>query len=176
MGTLNPQNPNFASSTEPSFSHQVRSGRLSAGRCRHTGKNARNRENWSQEDLERCADVWATEFVQAHLRPHLASWLRELDSLFPDELPFGTSRVGSGGAVSPPWPSPRTTTPRPHTDRDPSSSVRSRRAFPPGHERRTGGGRRPKKNKTGRQEANKILFRVYGNVGRENGANSLSVT
>ncbi len=96
MGTLNPQNPNFASSTEPSFSHQFRSGRLSAGRCRHTGKNARNRKNWSQENLERCADVWATEFVQAHLRSHLASWLWELDSLFPDKLSFGTFRVGLG--------------------------------------------------------------------------------
>ncbi|CAK9219828.1 unnamed protein product [Sphagnum troendelagicum] len=103
------------------FSHLVRSGRLSVARYRHSGKNARNQENWSPENLERCADIWAIEFVQANLRSHLASWLRELDSLFPEEFPFGTFRVErscfSAMAVTENYPS------TPHTDRDMSNSV-----------------------------------------------------
>ncbi len=64
-------------------------------RYRHsTKKNARDKWTWSQEELERSADAWATKFVQTNLRPQLESWLRELDSFFPKELPFGTCRVG----------------------------------------------------------------------------------
>ncbi len=64
-------------------------------RYRHTSKKKiRNKETWLEEKLEHSADDWATEFVQTSLRPQLTSWLQKLESLFPEELPFGTSRVG----------------------------------------------------------------------------------
>jgi hypothetical protein len=66
-------------------------------------------------------DVWAIKFVQVNLHPHLASWLRELDSLFPEELPFATFRVGRSPfttmAVTENYRS------TPHTNRDLSNSV-----------------------------------------------------
>jgi hypothetical protein len=99
----------------------IRSGRLSIDKYRHAAKNARNEDSRPQEDLERCANVWATEFVQANLRSHLASWLRELDSLFPEELPFGTSRVGRSYFTAMVITKNYHSTP--HTDRDLSNSV-----------------------------------------------------
>ncbi len=71
--------------------------------------------------LEESTDAWATEFVQTNLRSHLASLLRELDSLFPKELPFGTSRVGrscfTAMAITENYQS------TPYTDRDLANSV-----------------------------------------------------
>jgi hypothetical protein len=59
--------------------------------------------------------------VQTNLCPQLASWLKELDSLFPKELPFGTCRVGrscfTAMAVTENYQS------TPHTDKDLSNSV-----------------------------------------------------
>jgi hypothetical protein len=59
--------------------------------------------------------------VQTNLRPQLESWLRELDSFFPKELPFGTCRVGrsyfTAMAVTENYHS------TPHTDRDLCNSV-----------------------------------------------------
>ncbi len=66
-------------------------------------------------------DVWATEFVQANLRPHLASWLRELDSLFLEELPFATSRVGRSPFTA--MAATENYRSMPHMDRDLSNSV-----------------------------------------------------
>jgi hypothetical protein len=61
-------------------------------RYRHTKKrNVRNKGTWSQDKLEQFADAWVKEFVLANLHPQLTSWLKELDNLFPEELPFGTS-------------------------------------------------------------------------------------
>jgi hypothetical protein len=51
---------------------------------RHPAKNVKNKETWSQEELERFANAWATEFVEKNLRPQLTSWLRELDGFFPE--------------------------------------------------------------------------------------------
>jgi hypothetical protein len=86
-------------------------------RYRHsTKRNAGDKGTWSQEELERSADAWATKFVQTNLRPQFESWLRELDSFFPEELPFGTCRVGrscfTAMAVTENYKS------TPHTDRD----------------------------------------------------------
>ncbi len=54
--------------------------------------------------------------MQTNLRPQLESWLRELDNFFPEELPFGTYRVGrncfTAMAVTENYQS------TPHTDRD----------------------------------------------------------
>jgi hypothetical protein len=91
-------------------------------RCRHsTKRNARDKGTWSQEELEQSADAWATKFVQTNLRPQLESWLRELDSFFPEELPFGTCRVGrscfTAMAVIENYQS------TPHIDRDLCNSV-----------------------------------------------------
>ncbi len=64
-------------------------------RYRHPTTNVKNKETWSQEELERSVDAWATEFVKKNLRPQLTSWLQELDGFFLDEqLPFSTSRIG----------------------------------------------------------------------------------
>jgi hypothetical protein len=63
-------------------------------RYQHPTKNAKNKETCSQEELERSADAWATKFVKKNLRPQLTSWLQELDGFFPEQLPFGTSRIG----------------------------------------------------------------------------------
>jgi len=86
-------------------------------RYQHSMKrNAGDKGTWSQEELERSADAWATKFVQTNLRPQLESWLRELDSFFLEELPFGTCRVGrscfTAMAVTENYQS------TPHTDRD----------------------------------------------------------
>jgi hypothetical protein len=32
-------------------------------RYQHTAKNVKNKKTWSQEELERSANAWATEFV-----------------------------------------------------------------------------------------------------------------
>jgi hypothetical protein len=59
--------------------------------------------------------------VQTNLHPQLASWLRELDSLFPEELPFGTCRMRrsyfTAMAITENYQS------TPHTDRDLSNSM-----------------------------------------------------
>jgi hypothetical protein len=52
-------------------------------------KNVKNKKTWSQEKLKHSTDTWVTKFVQANLRSQLTSWLRELESFFPEELPFG---------------------------------------------------------------------------------------
>ncbi|CAK9255200.1 unnamed protein product [Sphagnum jensenii] len=66
-----------------------------------------------------CGDL--TMDMSTNLRPQLASWLKELDSLFPKELPFGTFRVGRSYfttmAVTENYHS------TPHTDRDLANSV-----------------------------------------------------
>jgi hypothetical protein len=36
--------------------------------------------------LEACANAWANKFVYANLRPHLASWFRQLEDAYPEEL------------------------------------------------------------------------------------------
>jgi hypothetical protein len=60
----------------------------------HTKKrNVRDKGTWSQEELDQSTNAWAKKFVHTNLRSQLASWLRKLDNLFPEELPFGTSRV-----------------------------------------------------------------------------------
>jgi hypothetical protein len=38
------------------------------------------------KDLEACANVWATKFVDTNLRPHLASWIRQLEDAYPEEF------------------------------------------------------------------------------------------
>jgi hypothetical protein len=38
-------------------------------RYRHPDKNVKNNGTWSQEELERSADAWATKFVERNLRP-----------------------------------------------------------------------------------------------------------
>ncbi|KAH9540865.1 hypothetical protein CY35_14G027600 [Sphagnum magellanicum] len=59
--------------------------------------------------------------MEKNLRPQLTSWLRELDGFFPEQLPFGTSRIGrtcfTAMAVTENYHS------TPHTDRDLSNSV-----------------------------------------------------
>ncbi len=66
-------------------------------------------------------DAWATKFVQTNLCLQLESWLRELDNFFPEELPFGTCRVGrscfTATAVIENYQS------TPHIDRDLCNSV-----------------------------------------------------
>jgi hypothetical protein len=88
---------------------------------RHPIKNVKNKETWLQEELERSADAWATEFVKKNMRPQLTSWLRELDGFFPEQLPFGTYRIGrtcfTTMAVTENYYS------TPHMDRDLSNSV-----------------------------------------------------
>ncbi len=74
---------------------------------RHPIKNVKNKETWLQEELERSADAWATEFVEKNMRPQLTSWLRELDGFFPEQLP--SALIGSGGLVLRRWQSRRTT-------------------------------------------------------------------
>jgi len=59
--------------------------------------------------------------VQVNLHPHLASWLRELDSLFPEELPFATFRVGRSPFTTMAVTENYCSTP--HTNRDLSNSV-----------------------------------------------------
>jgi hypothetical protein len=90
-------------------------------RYRHPTKNVKNKETWSQEELEHSADAWATKFVEKNLGPQLTSWLRELDGFFPEQLPFGTSRIGrtcfTAMAVTKNYHS------TPHTNRDLSNSV-----------------------------------------------------
>ncbi|KAH8968778.1 hypothetical protein BDL97_03G147900 [Sphagnum fallax] len=90
-------------------------------RYQHPTKNAKNKETCSQEELERSADAWATEFVEKNLRPQLTSWLQELDGFFPKQLPFGTSQIGrtcfTTMAVTENYHSTS------HTDRDLSNSV-----------------------------------------------------
>jgi hypothetical protein len=46
------------------------------------------------EDLEACANAWADKFVDANLRPHLASWLQQLEDAYPEELPKLKARLG----------------------------------------------------------------------------------
>jgi hypothetical protein len=41
----------------------------------HLAKNVKNKETWSQEELERSADAWAIKFVEKNLHPQLTSWL-----------------------------------------------------------------------------------------------------
>ncbi len=86
-----------------------------------TKRNAGNKGTWSQEELEPSTNAWATKFVQTNLRPQLESWLRELDSFFPEELPFGTCRVRkscfTAMAVTENYQS------TPHTDMDLCNSV-----------------------------------------------------
>jgi hypothetical protein len=60
----------------------------------HQEKKVGNEGTWSQKQLEQFADDWATKFVQTNLCSQLASWLGELDCLFPEEFPFGTFRIG----------------------------------------------------------------------------------
>jgi hypothetical protein len=55
------------------------------------------------------------------LRPQLESWLRELDSFFPEELPFGTCRVGRSCFIAMAVTENYQSTP--HTDRDLCNSV-----------------------------------------------------
>ncbi len=38
------------------------------------------------KDLEAYANAWADKFVDANLQPHLASWLRQLEDEYPEEL------------------------------------------------------------------------------------------
>jgi len=52
--------------------------------------NQRNKESFfdhTAEDLEAFTNAWADKFVNANLRPHLASWLRELEDAYPEKLP-----------------------------------------------------------------------------------------
>ncbi len=90
-------------------------------RYQHPTKNAKNKETCSQEELERSANAWATEFVEKNLRPQLTSWLQELDGFFPEQLPFSTFRIGrtcfTAMAVMENYHSTS------HTDRDLSNSV-----------------------------------------------------
>jgi len=46
------------------------------------------------EDLEAYANVWADKFVDANLCPHLASWLRQLEDAYPQELLKLKARLG----------------------------------------------------------------------------------
>ncbi|CAM6074878.1 unnamed protein product [Sphagnum tenellum] len=46
------------------------------------------------EDLEAYGNAWADKFVDTNLRPHLASWLRELEDVYPEELPKLRARLG----------------------------------------------------------------------------------
>jgi hypothetical protein len=46
------------------------------------------------EDLKAYDNVWADKFVDTNLRPHLASWLQELEDVYPKELPKLTTRLG----------------------------------------------------------------------------------
>jgi hypothetical protein len=48
-----------------------------------------------QKELETIANAWATKFVNSNLQPHLSSWLQELNTLFPKELPFNIARLGT---------------------------------------------------------------------------------
>jgi hypothetical protein len=45
------------------------------------------------EDLEAYANVWADKFVDTNLRPHLASWLLQLEDAYPEELPKLKARL-----------------------------------------------------------------------------------
>ncbi|CAM6044136.1 unnamed protein product, partial [Sphagnum compactum] len=103
------------------FGHRFCRFDLTVDRYQHPTKNAKNKEVCSQEELERSADAWATEFVEKNLRPQLTSWLQELDNFFPEQLPFGTSRIGrtcfTAMAVTENYHS------TPHTDRDLFNSV-----------------------------------------------------
>jgi hypothetical protein len=47
------------------------------------------------EDLEACANTWADKFVDANLRPHLASWFQELEDAYPEKLPKLKARFGN---------------------------------------------------------------------------------
>jgi hypothetical protein len=77
------------------FGHRFCRFDFTVDRYRHPTTNVKNKETWSQEELERSVDAWATEFVKKNLRPQLTSWLQELDGFFLDEqLPFSTSRIG----------------------------------------------------------------------------------
>jgi hypothetical protein len=90
-------------------------------RYQHPTKTAKNKETCSQEELERSADTWATEFMEKNVRPQLTSWLQKLDGFFPEQLPFDISRIGricfTAMAVTENYHS------TPHTDRDLSNSV-----------------------------------------------------
>ncbi len=46
------------------------------------------------EDLEAYGNAWADKFVDTNLRPHLASWLQELEDVYPKELPKLRVRLG----------------------------------------------------------------------------------
>ncbi|CAK9278607.1 unnamed protein product [Sphagnum jensenii] len=39
------------------------------------------------EDLKAYTNAWADKFVDTNLRPHLASWLLQLEDAYPEELP-----------------------------------------------------------------------------------------
>jgi hypothetical protein len=39
------------------------------------------------KNLEAYANIWADKFVDANLRPQLASWLQQLEDAYPEELP-----------------------------------------------------------------------------------------
>jgi hypothetical protein len=44
--------------------------------------------------LEAYGNAWADKFVDTNLRPHLASWLQELEDVYPEELPKLRARLG----------------------------------------------------------------------------------
>ncbi len=46
------------------------------------------------KDLKAYANVWADKFVDTNLRPHLASWLLQLEDAYPKELPKLKARLG----------------------------------------------------------------------------------
>jgi hypothetical protein len=57
---------------------------------------------WSKEsllvhtvkDLEAYANAWVDKFVDTNLRPHLASWLLQLEDAYPEKLPKLKARLG----------------------------------------------------------------------------------
>jgi hypothetical protein len=52
--------------------------------------NQRSKESLiahTAEDLEANANAWADKFINTNLRPHLASWLLQLEDAYPEELP-----------------------------------------------------------------------------------------
>ncbi len=45
------------------------------------------------KNLEAFANTWADKFVDTNLRPHLASWFRELEDAYPEDLPKLKARL-----------------------------------------------------------------------------------
>jgi hypothetical protein len=59
--------------------------------------NQRSKESLlahTAEDLEAYGNAWADKFVDTNLRSCLASWLQELEDVYPKELPKLTARLG----------------------------------------------------------------------------------